>query len=357
MLFVMTVKRAIYVIVLLLSITALTLFANTTHKVSPEINNKPLPANYDNKIILHHTAGSPYAEKIRLMLGYTNTDWLSVIAPSNTVERPVQEKLVGGYSRRIPIMQIGSDIFCDSYIITEELARLTDKPELGTSGSSKEVKEFISDEGTYRYKIFLNSLRKREIAFAYFRNMPFKEFRIFIKGRLKATKVADLTKMKYRVAVDERNRYINSLDSMLNTHEFILSDSSPTLADFSAYHMLWWYHRLHKSPISDNQTNLERWYNKMSQFRKEDGTELIPEQSLQIAKMTQPREVPAHMKKSANIGKQVSILPNDYVKGATLPVKGILVGEDDTRYIIRRETPETRVVHIHMPKHAYGACL
>ncbi|GEM_PF-168420 len=356
----MAIKRVIYIIILLSSIAVLTLFATNPQakiKSNTVVNNSLLPTNYEGKIILHHTAGSPYAEKIRLMLGYTDTEWLSVIAPSNSVERPIQQKLAGGYSRRIPIMQIGSDIFCDSYIITEELARITKRPELSTSGSSTVVKEFIYNEGTHRYKFFLNSLRKMDIILAYYKNMPFKEFRIFIRGRLKAMKGANLDKMKFRTAVDERDRYIEHLNSMLSNKMFIFSDSNPTLGDFSAYHMIWWYYRIGKTPIGDNHLELKRWYNRMGQFRKSNGSDITANQSLKIAALTEPRDIPVSMKESVNIGKTVSLLPNDYLMTATLPVNGILVGEDDTRYIIRRETPETGVVHIHLPKHAYGACL
>ena len=72
-------------------------------------------------MILHHYEGSPYSEKIRLMFGMTNTRWLSLSSPMRP-PRPNLDPLTGGY-RRIPVAQIGADIFCDTSLIAGEVAR------------------------------------------------------------------------------------------------------------------------------------------------------------------------------------------------------------------------------------------
>ena len=73
-------------------------------------------------MILHHYPMSPFSEKIRLMFGYADMEWLSVISPESP-PRPIVEPLVGGY-RRIPVAQSGADIFCDSRLIADEIANL-----------------------------------------------------------------------------------------------------------------------------------------------------------------------------------------------------------------------------------------
>ncbi len=79
-------------------------------------------------IILHHYPLSPYSEKIRAMLGYTTTEWDSCLA-SEAPPRGKLDLLSGGYNR-IPIAQIGADIFCDSNIIADEIASLNKMPSL-----------------------------------------------------------------------------------------------------------------------------------------------------------------------------------------------------------------------------------
>jgi len=49
-----------------------------------------------NEIILHHYEGSPYAEKIRLLLGARGLAWRSVIV-SSMLPRPELAALAGGY--------------------------------------------------------------------------------------------------------------------------------------------------------------------------------------------------------------------------------------------------------------------
>ena len=73
------------------------------------------------EIILHHYDTSPFSEKVRLMLGIKGLAWRSVIQPV-IMPKPDLIPLTGGY-RRIPVMQIGADIYCDSQVILAEIER------------------------------------------------------------------------------------------------------------------------------------------------------------------------------------------------------------------------------------------
>ena len=71
-------------------------------------------------IYLHHYPASLFSEKIRLLLGYLGAAWHSVEIPS-IMPRPLLMPLSGGY-RRIPVAQIGADVYCDTKIIARALA-------------------------------------------------------------------------------------------------------------------------------------------------------------------------------------------------------------------------------------------
>ena len=71
------------------------------------------------ELILHHYPASPFAEKIRLVLGFKQLPWKSVIIPS-VMPKPDGVALTGGY-RRTPSLQIGADICCDTSLICEVL--------------------------------------------------------------------------------------------------------------------------------------------------------------------------------------------------------------------------------------------
>lgn len=69
--------------------------------------------------IFHHYPQSPIAEKIRMTFGIMGMEWQSVHIP-RIPPKPLLMPLTGGY-RRTPVLQLGSDIFCDSQSIAGQL--------------------------------------------------------------------------------------------------------------------------------------------------------------------------------------------------------------------------------------------
>ena len=80
------------------------------------------------ELILHHYPMSPFAEKVRLMLGYKQLAWRSVIIPP-VMPKPDVVALTGGY-RRTPILQIGADVYCDTALIARVLEARQPQPTL-----------------------------------------------------------------------------------------------------------------------------------------------------------------------------------------------------------------------------------
>jgi glutathione S-transferase len=72
-----------------------------------------------SELILHHYAMSPFAEKTRLILGYKQLVWRSVLIPP-VMPKPDVIALTGGY-RKTPALQIGADIYCDTALIARVL--------------------------------------------------------------------------------------------------------------------------------------------------------------------------------------------------------------------------------------------
>src|SRR6202035_4807297 len=69
------------------------------------------------RIILHHYPTSPFAEKIRLIMGFKGMHWSEVLIPT-IMPKPDVVALTGGY-RKTPILQIGADIYCDTALIAD----------------------------------------------------------------------------------------------------------------------------------------------------------------------------------------------------------------------------------------------
>jgi glutathione S-transferase len=77
-------------------------------------------------LILHHYPTSPFAEKIRLIFGFKQLAWRSVIIPM-IMPKPDLTALTGGY-RRTPVLQIGADIYCDTALICDVLEHIAPQP-------------------------------------------------------------------------------------------------------------------------------------------------------------------------------------------------------------------------------------
>ena len=78
-------------------------------------------ADRSNEIIFHQYDISPFSEKVRVIFGVKGLAWNSVIQPV-IMPKPDLIPLTGGY-RKIPVMQIGADIWCDTRAILHELDR------------------------------------------------------------------------------------------------------------------------------------------------------------------------------------------------------------------------------------------
>ncbi|MET0153391.1 MAG: glutathione S-transferase N-terminal domain-containing protein, partial [Candidatus Binatia bacterium] len=78
------------------------------------------------EILLHQYGGSPFSEKIRKLLAFKRIRWRSVEQPI-VAPKPKLTPLTGGY-RRIPVLQIGADIYCDTALIARVLEERKPEP-------------------------------------------------------------------------------------------------------------------------------------------------------------------------------------------------------------------------------------
>ena len=77
-------------------------------------------------LILHQYELSPFSEKMRKVLGVKRLAYHSVDQP-NIAPKPSLTPLTGGY-RRIPVLQIGAHVYCDTALMVRELDRRFPEP-------------------------------------------------------------------------------------------------------------------------------------------------------------------------------------------------------------------------------------
>src|SRR5262249_44407814 len=84
-------------------------------------------------LLLHHYDTSPFSEKIRKVLAHKRLAWGAVEQPS-IMPKPDLIPLTGGY-RRIPVLQIGADVDCDTQCIVRVLERVAPDPTIYPDGT------------------------------------------------------------------------------------------------------------------------------------------------------------------------------------------------------------------------------
>ena len=84
------------------------------------------------EIILHQYVNSPFSEKIRKIFAHKKISWRSVEQPV-IMPKPKLIPLTGGY-RRIPVLQIGADVWSDTGIIIRKIDELRPEPTIYPNG-------------------------------------------------------------------------------------------------------------------------------------------------------------------------------------------------------------------------------
>ena len=96
-------------------------------------------------MILHHYDLSPFSEKIRRILVFKQLPWRAVEQPI-MAPKPDLTPLTGGY-RRIPVMQIGADIYCDTALIARELEKRYPTPAVIPAALAGSIAPFKNNYG------------------------------------------------------------------------------------------------------------------------------------------------------------------------------------------------------------------
>lgn len=304
-------------------------------------------------IILHHYPTSPFAEKIRRALAIKNLAWASVTQPV-IMPKPDLAALTGGY-RRIPVMQIGADIYCDTRLILEELEKRFTLHPLNHGGH----------EGTGAMVAMWTDRQwfpiTAQIVFAEIGDHVPDAFK---DDRAKATgRPFDIPAMK-KAAPFMREQWVAHLcwinDRLKaarhsGTGDFLLG-SKPGLVDVHAVFNIWFAREHLKDFIEEAfaaTAHVADWYDRMYEFEGQEPEELTPEQAIQIAKSVAPRLISAtvgYEPRGLRPGDRIHVAPDDFAKEG---VEGELVHADKHRIVLKRHDERAETINVHFPRAGY----
>jgi glutathione S-transferase len=298
-------------------------------------------------MILHHYRMSPFSEKIRLMCGYAGLAWQGVINPEMP-PRPVLDPMLGGY-RRIPVAQAGADLFCDTRLISAEVAALSNRPELDPANCDEAELGFSAGLESEVFWACVASLPATQIIKQLVRNISIVGAFRFIRDRAGVARRANSKPMKPREAIELFDRHLAQLEQRLQQSGDFLFGDAPRYTDFAAYHTFWFQRVVGELPMPEGLPAVEAWYSRMGGFGHGDTEEISGEAAFAAARASEPRPVPDRLRADAHIGRRVTIRPVDYARDGGA---GELVGADARRWIIARDTDFGRL-HVHFPTEGF----
>lgn len=292
-------------------------------------------------LILHQYVNSPFSEKIRKILAYKKINWRAVEQPV-IMPKPKLVPLTGGY-RRIPVLQIGADVWCDTAIIIRKLEELYPEPSIYPHGmeTACQAINMWADR-----RIFWSTT---PVIFEKLAAVVPKEF---IEDRSKMMRGANFADIAL-AAPDARNQlraFLEILDRTLAAQPFILG-STFSLADAACFHPVWFL-RAEPSAFSHAQKfpNLMRWFDRVDAMGHGAMTPMEPDDALRIAKDAEPaavKSIDASDPNGIKAGARVAVTPDDY---AFDPVVGLVVVSSIQEIAIEREEPGLGRIVNHFPK-------
>ena len=302
-------------------------------------------------LILHHYPSSPFAEKIRLVLGYKNLAWKSVVIPQ-IMPKPDVQALTGGY-RKTPILQIGADIYCDTSLICDVLEHLAPTPSLYPEpgkGLARTLAQWA--DSTLFWAAMAYNLGPKGAA-DMFGNTPPEVAKAFSDDRRAMS--GSMTRLRPADAAAAYKSYLRRLSDMLDDQPFLLG-AVPTVADFACYHPLWFTRTRTPSVagILDLTPAVVDWMARMAAIGHGSMEKSSATDAIAVAAASTPHTLLTDSTFQDDhgiaLGSLVTVAAESFGPEAT---EGELVAATRTHYTLRRIDERAGTVHVHFPRIGY----
>ncbi|RYF76856.1 MAG: glutathione S-transferase family protein [Comamonadaceae bacterium] len=316
--------------------------------------------------ILHHYGRSPFSEKVRLVLGHKRLAWRSVSIPAIS-PKPDVVALTGGY-RRTPLLQIGADIYCDTALICDVLEHLQPEPTLypePEKGLARILAQWA--DGTLFWAAMAYNLQPRGAA-ELFAGAPPEAAKAFGEDRARMSGTG-MTRLRPADATAAYKSYLRRLSDMLDDRPFLLGEL-PCIADFSAYHPLWYTRRIESlRNVLELTPAVLDWMDRMAAIGHGADSACTSAEAIEIAKAATPAalaptELPAQAggaptlladgvfqdEHGIALGSRVTIRAESFGPEETA---GELIAATRMHYTLRRTDERAGVVHVHFPRIGY----
>ncbi len=256
-------------------------------------------------IVLHHYDLSPFSEKIRRVLAYKGVPWRAVVQPI-MAPKPDLTPLTGGY-RRIPVMQIGADIYCDTALIVRRLDELVPTPTVippALAGAIAVIEDWAD------HRLFMQVVPPVLVELLPVLPPEFLEDRSAMsKGFSREVVTAAAP-----AALEQTLHSFDYLEAALSKQPYLLGDAF-TLADAACFHPVWF---VKNNPKMFEQVRaragLAAWVQRIDDFGPGKVTAMTGAAALELAGECVPADLRGDSVTDAGykVDDMVSIVADDY---------------------------------------------
>ena len=250
-------------------------------------------------IILHHYPLSPYSEKARLAMGLKGLSWNSVEIPVWT-PRPKLTPMTGGY-RRTPILQIGADFYCDTLVDPRGAGEAGRPPAACIRAIRPALARAFGwwiEKGSFMNAVCLtlgNLGGKLPQELIDERAPVLRREHRPSRSAAQARHLSAAVQCAHRVAGGSARRWSPASSSA----------SSPSAADLSAYHPIWFARQNGGPEITELlsfSSVVGPWYDRVAAIGHGKPTEMTPEQAIEVARSATPRDLDDWSPEAQDVG-------------------------------------------------------
>jgi glutathione S-transferase len=295
------------------------------------------------ELILHHYWESPYAEKIRRLMGMKKLAWRSVIIPM-VMPKPDLTALTGGY-RKTPVLQIGADVYCDTDLIARTIDRLHPEPAAFPDASGP----LCLMLGAWQSELFWLAVREVGMRAPIFPPGFLEDRSGMVEGGLSLERlVADAAAQR-----EQLRAKLDLLDTHLRERRFVLG-ARPSLADLSLFHPVYCM-KIIPATAGDLEpyAHLRAWLERIEAFGHGTYTEMQGAEAVEVARQATPAAVQVLDSSEPNglrPGDRVEVVHESF---GLDPVAGELVASSVHEIAVARHDARAGDVVVHLPREHY----
>ena len=302
--------------------------------------------------ILHHYNFSPFAEKIRTLLGHKNAHYKVVNIPI-IMPKPDLVALTGGY-RKTPVLQHNNHIYCDTRLMARVIDEQFSGESIFPSALSFTANTLAQWADQHLFSVAV-ALAFSPSGFKAFRQRVSEKFvEDFVNDRAKMREGSSGLSMDTNTALQLMPIYLQKMEQQLSSVGPYICGEQISIADFSIYHCLWFINNnAGVSVLLEGYPTLNGWFEAMKAIGHGSQTSIHATAALDIAYSAQKvlfSEDDFLEVNGFSFGDRVEIIPNDY--GIAAVIGELIISKTD-EVAIKRTDEKAGEVYVHFPRVGY----